>query len=220
MAQETELKLSLEPQHLPRLLAHPLLAAQAPRREHLLNTYFDTATLALMQQRMAVRERQVGARTLLTVKTAGHSVGGLSRRNEWEAPTTPGRFDFAALVDDTALASQLTALAGELVPVFRTDFMRCSWLLEHGGAQVEVALDEGFISAGTAREALLELELELKSGPQEALLDLACVLSQGTPGQAGPSPWLHPSDRSKAERGLALFLGQQRSALAGGATAR
>ena len=215
MAQETELKLSLNPEHLPRLLAHPLLSAHAPHREHLLNTYFDTPTLTLMGQRMAVRERQVGARTLLTVKTAGHSVGGLSRRNEWEAPTEPGRFDFEALVDDPALASQLTALAAELVPVFRTDFMRCSWLLEHGGAQVEVALDEGFIGAGASREALLELELELKSGPPEALLDLARVLSQPTPGQAEPGAWLHPSDRSKAERGLALFLRQSGGPVAG-----
>jgi inorganic triphosphatase YgiF len=213
MAQETELKLSLVAQHLPRLLAHPLLAAQAPRREHLRNTYFDTAALALMGQRMAVRERQVDERTLLTVKTAGRSLAGLSQRSEWEAPTEPGRFDFATLVDDPSLAAQLTALAGQLVPVFQTDFMRCSWWLTHGGAQVEVALDQGFISAGAAREPLLELELELKSGPESALTDLARVLSQVPPGHGNASPWLHPSDRSKAERGLALFLRQSGSAL-------
>lgn len=147
MAQETELKLLLDAQHLPRLLAHPLLAAQAPRRELLRNTYFDTPSMQLMGQRMAVRERQVDGRTLLTVKTAGHSVDGLSQRNEWEAPTEPGLFDFVALVDDRALADQLTAWARQLVPVFCTDFERRSWLLLHGGAQVEVALDQGFIAA-------------------------------------------------------------------------
>ncbi len=215
MAQETELKLLLDAQHLPRLLAHPLLAAQAPRRAVLRNTYFDTPALALMQQRMAVRERQVDGRTLLTVKTAGHSVGGLSQRNEWEAPTEPGRFDFAALVDDPALAAQLTALAGQLVPVFGTDFVRHMWLLEHGGAQIEVALDQGFVTAGAAREALLELELELKSGPVSALTDLARVLSQDEPDPTAPSPWLHPSDRSKAERGVALFLAQRSGPVAG-----
>jgi inorganic triphosphatase YgiF len=209
MAQETELKLLLDAQHLPRLLAHPLLAAQPPRCEALCNTYFDTPALALMQQRMAVRERQVGGRTLLTVKTAGYSVGGLSQRNEWEAPTEPGCFDFAALVDDPALAAQLTALAGQLVPVFGTDFVRHIWLLEHGGAQIEVALDQGFVIAGAAREALLELELELKSGQVTALTDLARVLAQDEPGHTTPSPWLHPSDRSKAERGVALFLAQR-----------
>lgn len=215
MAQETELKLLLDAQHLPRLLAHPLLAAHVPHREHLRNTYFDTAALALKHQRIAVRERQAGGLTLLTVKTAGHSVGGLSQRNEWEAPTEPGRFDFMSLVDDAALASQLTALAAQLVPVFQTDFVRRSWWLAHGGAQVEVALDEGFISAGGAREPLLELELELKSGPAAALTDLARVLSQSEAGDTEPSPWLHPSDRSKAERGLDLFLRPSGAAAAG-----
>jgi inorganic triphosphatase YgiF len=62
MSLETELKLELHPQDLPRLLAHPLLTKQAPRRERLLNTYFDTSTLALRAQRMAVRERRVNGR--------------------------------------------------------------------------------------------------------------------------------------------------------------
>jgi len=96
MPQETELKLSLAAQDLPRLLSHPLLAAPAaPQR--LFNTYFDTPGLTLKSRRMAVRERLAGDRWLLTVKTAGSSTGGLSRRQEWEGPTTPGTLDFAAL---------------------------------------------------------------------------------------------------------------------------
>ena len=213
MPQETELKLALHPHDLPRLLAHPLLAAQAPRRERLRNTYFDTAALTLMQQRLAVRERQVGRRTLLTVKTAGHSVGGLSQRGEWEATTQPGRFDFASLVNDTTLAQQLTALAPQLVPVFRTDFTRRSWQLSHGGAVVEVALDEGAINTGNAqgnhRQAILELELELLSGPVDALLDLAHTLALGPQGQAGGALRLLPAQQSKAERGYALFTGER-----------
>lgn len=211
MPQETELKLALHPHDLPRLLAHPLLAAQPPRRERLRNTYFDTATLVLMQQRLAVRERRIGRRTLLTVKTAGHSVGGLSQRGEWEAPTPPGQFDFAALVDDAALAQQLTQVAWQLVPVFRTDFTRRSWLLQHGGAQVEVALDQGLIITGDGRanhrQPILELELELKSGPVDALLDLAHTLALGPEGRAASGLRLRPTDRSKAERGYALFQG-------------
>lgn len=209
---ETELKLSLQPQDVPRLLTHPLLAAP-PRTQTLLNTYVDTPDLALKAQRMAVRERRVDGRTLLTVKTAGRSVNGLTQRSEWEGPTTPGAPDFAALVDDPALAAQLTALAPRLQPVFRTDFSRRSWVLSHAGARIEVALDEGTITAGhtdhapqgTRSQAILELELELLDGPPEALTGLAQALEQGgarTPGER----WLHPSDLSKAQRGLALFL--------------
>lgn len=213
MAQETELKLALHPRDLPRLLTHPLLVEQAAQQQRLLNTYFDTPDLALMRQRIAVRERRMGRRTLLTVKTAGTSTGGLSKRGEWEGPTTAGALDFARLVDDTALALSLTALAPRLVPVFRTDFNRRSWLLQRNGAVIEVALDEGHITArpaaarsGVRREAILELELELKSGPVDALLELAHTLALGPQGWASQGIWLYPSDRSKAERGLALFL--------------
>jgi inorganic triphosphatase YgiF len=215
MPQETELKLSLLPADRPRLLAHPLLRATASDRLHLRNTYFDTPALALMAQRIAVRERRIGRQTLLTVKTAGTSVGGLSRRGEWEGPTRPGAFDFAALVDDTALAQALGALAGQLVPVFRTDFVRRRWVIQHAGASMEVALDEGTVSTdadapqGRQQQALLELELELLSGPVDALLDLAHTLALGPAGDASSGLWLYPSTRSKAERGLDLFLGRQ-----------
>lgn len=215
MPQETELKLELHPEDLPRLLAHPLLSVAAPRRERLFNTYFDTSTLALRAQRMAVRERRAGRRTLLTVKTAGTSVGGLSRRGEWEAACRPGRFDFAALLGDDALAQQLLSVAWQLVPVFRTDFTRRSWTLAHGGAVVELALDQGAITTGNAegkhRQAILELELELLSGPVDALLDLAHTLALGPSGQAAQGLRLLPAQRSKAERGYALFTGERLS---------
>ncbi len=213
MPVETELKLELHPDDLRRLLAHPLLSAQPPHRERLLNTYFDTSTLALHAQRMAVRERRVGRRTLLTVKTAGTSVGGLSRRGEWEAPCRPGHFDFASLVDDEALAQSLVRVAWQLVPVFRTDFTRRRWLLQHGPARIEVALDQGFITTGDAQgrhcQPILELELELKDGPVDALLDLAHTLALGPSGESAKALRLLPAQRSKAERGYALFVGER-----------
>jgi len=213
MTTETELKLSLAPEAVEALLQHPLLAA-APRRQHLSNTYFDTDDLALTRQKVAVRERRVGdttqdEQTLLTVKTAGESQQGLSRRREWEAPTQPGRFDFAALVDDAALAAALTALAAQLVPVFTTDFERLSWRLvvadgladSVANADIEVALDRGAILVNrrgrTARTPICELELELKSGDAAALMTLAEQLQTATP--------LTPTDESKAARGYALF---------------
>ncbi|MBA4212662.1 MAG: hypothetical protein C0449_06200 [Polaromonas sp.] len=213
MSQETELKLEVHPHDLAALLKHPLLKAQPARRERLFNTYFDTSTLALRAQRMAVRERRVGRQTLLTVKTAGQSVGGLSQRGEWEAPTRPGAFDFAALVSDVALAAQLASVAWQLVPVFRTDFTRRSWVLQHGPARVEVALDQGFIATGNAqgnhRQPILELELELLDGPVDALLDLAHTLALGPQGRAASALRLLPANRSKAERGYALFMGER-----------
>ncbi len=202
MAQETELKLALDAQDLPRLLKHPLLAAPAAP-QHLLNTYFDTPDLALKARRMAVRERLAGGQWLLTVKTAGSSTGGLSRRQEWEGPTTPGALDFAALVDDAALAADLMALRPRLRPLFATDFERHRWVVMHAGARIEVALDRGHIHVpGTPlSEPLLELELELLEGPESALTALAEVLRQTPQGALA----LAPADVSKAQRGMALW---------------
>jgi inorganic triphosphatase YgiF len=199
---ETELKLSLPQHDVPALLAHPLLAAPA-KVQRLLNTYFDTPALDLKQRRMAVRERLAGDQWLLTVKTAGKSENGLSRRQEWEAPTTQGALDFAALVNDAQLAASLMALRAELKPLFRTDFERHSWVLMHDSASIEVALDQGHITVpGTAlSEGILELELELLSGPEAALHALADALRHAHSGAIA----LTPSDASKAQRGMALW---------------
>ena len=199
---ETELKLSLSAPDLPRLLAHPLLT-QTGNTQRLLNTYFDTPELALQQRRMAVRERLAGEQWLLTVKTAGQSHNGLSRRQEWEGPTTPGALQFNTLVDDAALAQDLMTLRPNLRALFCTDFERQRWVITHAGAQIEVALDQGRIHVPDTdlSEPLLELELELLSGPEAALMALADVLRQTPQGPV----MLAPSDMSKAQRGMALW---------------
>jgi triphosphatase len=183
-------------------LAHPLLAAPA-HVQRLLNTYFDTPALDLKQRHMAVRERLAGTQWLLTVKTAGKSENGLSCRQEWEGPTTPGALQFDTLVNDATLAADLMALRPNLKPLFCTDFERQRWVVTHDGAQIEVALDQGHIHVpGTAlQEPLLELELELLSGPESALMALADVLRQTPQGTVT----LTPSDASKAQRGMALW---------------
>jgi inorganic triphosphatase YgiF len=198
---ETELKLSLSEPELPRLLTHPLLTKTGDT-QRLLNTYFDTPDLALQQRRMAVRERLAGEQWLLTVKTAGQSQNGLSRRQEWEGPTTPGALQFDTLVNDAALAEDLMRLRPYLRALFCTDFERQRWVIAHAGAQIEVALDQGRIHVpGTdLSEPLLELELELLSGPEEALVALAEVLRQTPQGPV----MLVPSDASKAQRGMSL----------------
>ena len=199
---ETELKLLLSAPELPRLLAHPLLAGTSST-QRLLNTYFDTPDLALQQRRMAVRERLAGEQWLLTVKTAGQSTGGLSRRQEWEGPTTLGALQFDQLVDDAVLSQMLMTLRPQLQAMFCTDFERQRWVIAHADAQIEVALDQGRIHVpGTdLTEPILELELELLSGPESALMALADALRQTPQGPV----ILTPSDASKAQRGQALW---------------
>src|SRR5574343_517859 len=104
---------------------------------------------------------------------------------------------------DLARQARLMAVRPALRPLFATDFERRRWFIDHAGARIEVALDQGRVHVpGTALEAiLLELELELLEGPDAALLALADALRQ----TAHDTVKLTPSDVSKAQRGLVLW---------------
>jgi inorganic triphosphatase YgiF len=110
---------------------------------------------------------------------------------------------FDTLVDDPVLAQDLMRLRPTLRALFCTDFERQRWLMRWTDANIEVALDQGriHVPGNNLSEPLLELELELLSGPEAALIALADALSQ-TP--QGPVT-LTPSDASKAQRGMALW---------------
>jgi len=198
---ETELKLSFSANQLPVLLEHPLISGPS-KRHKLFNVYYDTPELSLMKSGAAVRERKILRKTLLTVKLASPSLGGLHRRLEWEAPTTPGQFDFQTLIDDPVLAEKMTMLAPQLVPIFTTEFVRRTWEVEFRGSKIEVAIDQGKIVTkrpdGLLYDSeICEVELELLEGNPVNLFGLARVLSRRVR--------LHPSSRSKAEIGYRLY---------------
>lgn len=197
MAVETELKLSLPAGAATKLRRHPLLAGVTPQRQRLGNTYYDTPDLALKQRRIALRHRQTAWGQLLTVKSAEPAAGGLAQRNEWEAPSLPGAFDFSH-VDDKRLRKWLHKITPELQPVFSTDFQRATWQLAPApGVAIELALDRGAVCCAGRQDPICEVELELISGPTSALFDLALALQADLP--------LHPQVASKAERGFRLF---------------
>lgn len=201
MATEIELKLSLPPHCAEALAQHPLLATAPVSHKQLFNTYYDTPALDLYQARVALRLRRIGAQWLRTVKSAEpSSSGGLSVRNEWEVPATPGEWAFDD-VDLPGLRDCLIRAAPRLVPVFTTDFERSAWQLDYHGTRIELAFDRGHIDSGERSEPLCEVELELLSGEVDSLLACARVLQADLP--------LQPLSASKAQRGYALFRGQQ-----------
>jgi triphosphatase len=198
MSHEIELKLALGPESPEALRHHPLLADLARRVHRLGNTYFDTPAGDLEAARMALRLRRVDGRTLQTVKTRGKGGGGLSRRGEWEWEVPGPGLDRKGLtgLPPAELGDEVLA---RLAPRFTTDFRRETRELDHAGARIELALDEGEIEAAGRRVAIRELELELKAGEPDALWSLAEVLAESVP--------LRPADTSKAARGAALLGG-------------
>jgi len=197
MHEEIELKLALPRQTLPVLRCHPLIApAEVSMSNTVLeNTYYDTADLALMKERVGLRTRRAGTRYLQTVKCAATSTGGLSRRPEWEQ-TFDGKFDFSA-IDEPKLRTMLEGLHPRLEPLFTTRFERETRVYApNADTRIEIMIDTGHILAGDRSEPLCEVELELVHGSPNALLELAIQLAKTLP--------LIPHDASKAQRGYAL----------------
>jgi triphosphatase len=194
---EIELKLALPPQHAAGLRKHPLLASLKPTRRKLHSIYFDTPKFDLMQRGIALRLRQVGNHWEQTMKADARAVGAMSSRPEWETAVAGGASPDYSALPPAALNLLRGVDLNQIAPAFVTAFQRTTWQIEEDGNSAELALDSGEIQAGTSRQAISEVEIELKSGAASFLFRLASQLLEQTP--------LHVEPRSKAERGYALF---------------
>ena len=199
MSQEIEMKLALGREGPEQLCRHPLLQDRPGATQRLANTYFDTPGGELEAARMALRLRRCDDAWVQTLKTSGEGSGGMSRRGEWEWPVSEGVLDRAGLAALPPMAALGTEVLERLEARFSTDFERRLWQLEHGGATIEVALDQGEIRNAGRAVPIRELELELKAGDPAALWDLAMALAETIS--------LRPADASKAARGGALLSG-------------
>lgn len=181
----------------------------------LTNVYFDTPTRALARAKSAVRLRGAPDQWLQTYKTAGESTDGLHNRHEWELPVAGEALEIDKLLeicDDDRARDALRNAASELAALFRTDFTRVIWNVELDDATIEAALDLGEVTTeidGERRTTpISELELELKSGDETALNNLAAQMR-------GAFLYLQPENASKARRGYELCEPKQESSNGG-----
>ncbi len=117
-------------------------------------------------------------------------------RSEWETAVTTSAPDLASL-PLSEIGFPLDSLTVEnLGPVFITKVRRRVQRLELPGAVIEVAFDEGSIEAGERREALAEVELELKAGDVSVMYDIGMQLLEVAPLRIGTL--------SKSARGYGL----------------
>jgi inorganic triphosphatase YgiF len=201
MSEEIVLKLSLPGTAVPALRRHPLFA-EAPLiglRHTLVNTYFDTPELELKEHCVALRTRKQGRQWLQTIKSGGALTGGLAQRSEWEQPYH-GTFDFSQ-VDALRVKSLLERHAARLQPLFTTQLHRETRRYRpREGVEILLMLDQGTVEAAGRNQPLCELELQLNSGGEADLFQLALLLTADLP--------FLPEDLSKAQRGYHLFLDQ------------
>ena len=199
---ETELKLTFPPEAAGRLADHPALkppCASAPRSERLVSTYFDTPSRELARRGLSLRVRAAGPRRVQTLKASGPKAsldGAAMSRGEWEWPLRDDKPDLA-LAAGNPIASRLPPNVGtQLQPIVVTDVVRTTRTLDFHESTIEAALDSGSIVAGDRKQAVHELELELRRGAPGALYGLALSLHAVTP--------LSIEVDSKAARGYRL----------------
>ncbi len=165
---------------------------------NLQNAYFDTPSRELRALDIGLRTRCCDDNCEQTIKLAGEVVGGLHQRPEYNLPLNSRRPDLNAF--DPSIwphGMQLDSVAENLYPIFSTNFIRRTWLIEtQSGAEIEVVLDKGEIAASNRVEAICELEIELLSGSRSELFALADMLIERLPLRLG----LY----SKAARGYRL----------------
>lgn len=193
---EIEIKLALPPRQAARIRRHGLLSGIKPGKRSMLSVYFDTPDFDLMRRGIAFRLRRIDYHWVQTLKAEASAVGAMSSRPEWETAVAGGASPDFAVLPQAAMALLHGIDLALIAPVFSTQFQRTTWQIGDGDDQAEVALDLGEIHAGTARQDISEVEIELKSGSAGFLFTLADQLLAQTPLQIEP--------RSKAERGYVL----------------
>ncbi len=155
-------------------------------------TYYDTPAGDLGKLRWTLRRRYENGRSICTLKTPAD--GGA--RGEWELECG----DITAAIPELCKLSGshrlLLLSANGLVPVCGARFTRQAAQVEREGTALELALDSGVLLGGGRELPLCEIEVELKSGSEEAALRFARDLAD----RFG----LIPEGKSKYRRALAL----------------
>lgn len=156
-------------------------------------TYYDTPDRALSARRCTLRRRLENGRWVCTLKTpqAGHS------RGEWELEG----LELSAAAKELLRLGGLEDLSGaDFVPVCGARFTRLAKTIDLPDCGLELALDQGCLLGGGRELPFWEVEVELKSGSQEAAVVYAQVLA-----------WkygLKTEEKSKFCRALALADGK------------
>jgi inorganic triphosphatase YgiF len=202
MANEIELKLTVDQQYASRLSKHPVItnkSASKPSSHKLTSIYFDSPDLKLMDTGVTLRVSHISDGWVQTIHLSGISCIGLHQRLEWHSPIASNHPDFTKIVEPILVRIfPDNKSRSSIIPIFKTEIHRTSWQLAfNNGDQVEVAFDLGRLIVNDKEEVISEIKLKLKSGNVGHLFDLALELQDAIP--------LNVENLSNAQRGYAYY---------------
>jgi triphosphatase len=204
-AGEIELKLLVDAGRMAHFNAAPVIAANARNkgtRKHLKSAYYDTPERTLHRNGLSLRVRQSGARFVQTVKT--DAVHDPLRRGEWEARVPSLAPDLALAMPFIPEKLRSSLAAQPLEVVFTADIHRHARMVDLPSGTVEIAFDQGVLTAGDRWRPVSEIELELKSGSASTSYEIALRLAE--------HGVVKPSIRTKSARGFDLAADKPPSA--------
>lgn len=204
-AGEIELKLLVGPERMPHFNAAPVVAANARNkgtRKHLKSVYYDTPERTLRRNGLSLRVRQSGACFVQTVKT--DAADDPLRRGEWEARVPSLAPDLALALPFIPEQLRRELEAQSLEAVFTADVHRHARMVDLPSGTVEIAFDQGILTAGDRTLQVSEIELELKSGSAGTIYEIALRLAEHGA--------VKPSIRTKSARGFDLAADKPPSA--------
>ncbi len=190
LRREAELIFLVDADGFKALGAHAALGGPAKLRWSTQNCVcYDTDSAELHRSGISLRMVHARARTVMSLTTDEGPV----------EVTAPGEAPQIELLPPQArgLVARVTARQS-LRPWFSWRIRRATRLLRCDGAIIEVAFEEGEITAGTRRTPVREIALKLKVGEPAALYRLGLALANSYP--------LRLDAAGKIERGLAFAL--------------
>lgn len=158
----------------------------------MVTTYYDTPDQALLPLHWTLRQRMENGVSVCTLKTPCAEGG----RCEWEAECEDITTGIEELCKLGAPEDLKTLTAKGVEKVCGARFVRQALTLELEDCTLELALDRGVLQGGYRMELLVEVEVELKSGSDEAAMAFGRTLA----AKYG----LIPHRASKYKRALAL----------------
>lgn len=127
-------------------------------------TYYDTSGGELSRRRWTLRQRQENGRTVCTLKTPLPD----GSRGEWEVVSPSLEAGIEGLLAAGAPEELTAVISGCLEPVCGARFLRLAKAVTYENAVLELALDSGELLGGGSALPFWEIEVELKSGSDQA----------------------------------------------------
>lgn len=159
--------------------------------------YFDTPDGYMQKHKIAYRIRQENKNIVATYKSGNVNKEGVFIRVEVNKNVKSLTPNVSVFADEPSVWPVLKELENAcFIAIVRTDFTRESILLRMGGSLIEAAVDIGSVWGKNAHLPICEVELELKEGDEEKLIELKNMLQDEFA--------LVPSGISKYHQGLIL----------------